>query len=735
MAPWIFRIASWPIDITNSLRSTDFACAVDDVLAKQEIIRARSEELSARLHSEVPRLNPLDRRLALRVRRALHRTTEPVNAGDLAALVSISAGAECLLADNRERQRLARRLEELRTQYSAVLKTETEALARIAGESRFRRALAVASPSTSGAWERTLSGGRLPDNWRLKSTLLNYVMRAAGRATPNGLWSGVALESPHDGDELVSVRTVEAEIFAKPDVNVFFELFEAASSAPHYRQAVWLRWNPTLTRLPDGAWACARCEDGEWVMVRMTDDDGSIRSLRTVMHESDQMDFDQLRAAVEISEEALDRLYAAGILCAAWDREGAYENWCAALEALVACLRPGEQLLWRTAIRDLCAICESLRARGNDPAVEPVRLAMARARGIVNDLRLRYGAALYPDDRSVLFFDQTAGFEIGVSDELRNRIADVIRRCLDFDRGGMGELLAREGRKAAAAKAPADVALALAGISVVRDEPAAETASQDFAGGYRALLEEWTRDIEPESSEHIHRLGVPQPASRCPVGPGAALIVPGATPGGVCVRVGSIAPDWGAFYGRFHHLFAAAGKRSFERWIKRSKAFVEAAGVELADVALRGTHDRNAALRPRLGGRILDPFSRQLADLTAVFDPESGCSLQDGDGKPVLPVLHSAVETSRADPWSRWFAEVEGHAGRPSLLAPPPPLPRELDVWKHCPRLFLDSTTVISPERWWCPQETADELRRVTGFDRFVSWRRWVKRAGIPDRV
>jgi hypothetical protein len=58
-----------------------------------------------------------------------------------------------------------------------------------------------------------------------------------------------------------------------------------------------------------------------------------------------------------------------------------------------------------------------------------------------------------------------------------------------------------------------------------------------------------------------------------------------------------------------------------------------------------------------------------------------------------------------------------------------------LDEWKHCPRLTLDETTVVGPERWWCPPKTTEQLRRTEGFDRYLEWRRWIRQAGLPGRV
>jgi hypothetical protein len=754
LGPVLFRVASWPIDTVDPLRSVAFTSEVDLALALEETIRARGEELSALLYSRIPRMEVEQRRVALRVRRALHRSAEPAGRSDIQTLASDTAIGERLLADDAERRCLETQLQNLRCRYAAALQREFEELLKIAGEISFRRAVAVASPGTSDALEELLRDRDKPASWRLRATLLNYVMRAAGRATPNGLWSGVALESPHDGDAPISFRNTRVAVFAKPDLNAFFELFELAASPQHYRKSVCLQWNSTITNIAESDYAYARRCDGAWVFSRVADT-GEIGRLKKVLGPLERAEFQNLYAKSGLSEHALHRLYMAGVLCAACDRPGVYEDASTALNALVECLAPGERPQWQTAICELRRICTALGESAPDSDVVQFRRGISDARRIVNALRARYDAAPLPGDRSVLVFDQIAPFEFGISEDVRNQIAKSLRRCWNFDRGGAGELLARNARMLQADSTDADIALALAGISIERIGPAQATSAATEAGatsgsweevkasfkqpdlteGFRDLMHAWTTDLEGSCSRSVHEIGLSQPGESFPMPPVSALLVPALMPDGLHLRVGSIAPDGAAFYGRFHHLFAARGNLQFQTWMTQSKARAEAEEVDLADVAIRGEHDRNAALRPQLGSRILDPVTAPLTDLTAEFDGERGARLYDEEGGRVFPVLHSAVETSTADPWARWFAEVERNIGRTSLLAPLPPLARELEEWKHCPRLMLDSTTVIGPERWWCPQETIEQLGRAEGFDRYLAWRRWVGAAAIPGRA
>jgi hypothetical protein len=754
LAPVLFRIASWPIDTVETLRSTTFTAEVDGALMREERIRARAEELSALLHLQVPGMEVPERRIALRVRRALHRSARPVEASDIQALGSHPAIGGALVQDDAERRCLQKKLECLGSRYAAALDAELEELRGIAGGMAFRRAVAVASLSTSDALEELLSGRKKPETWRLRATLLNCVMRAAGRATPNGLWSGVALESPHDGDGAISFRDTPGAVFVKPDLNAYFELFDLAASPQHYRRALRLSWNPTITRLNDGEYAWAHRGSDGWLFSR-TADDGEIARLREVFAPSELAEFDELRARSGVPEDALHRLYSSGVLCPACDEGGVYSDAWSALEALVECLAAAERPLWHDAICEFRRICAVLAEAAPHSDVGQLRRGIAEARGVVNALRARYDAAPLASGRSVLVFDQTAPFAIGISEDLRNQISCSLRNYWNFDRGGVGELLARNARISQAQNTEADIALALAGVSIdrtgvgpavpaAREIPATSGSWEEAANSinhpgllkrFQNLMEAWTRDLEAVWRKPIHNIAISNPREGSPMPPGAALLVPAFTPRGVALRIGSVACDWAAFYGRFHHLFAARGDLRFRDWIAQSKTLAEAEGVYLADVAIRGEHDRNAALRPRLGSRILDAFSERLTGLTAEFDAGQGVRLRDREGRRVFPVLHSAIETSSADPWGRWFGDLEAHTGRTSLLAPAPALARELDEWKHCPRLTLDETTVIGPQRWWCPRQATEQLRRAEGFDRYLVWRRWVAQAGVPERV
>jgi hypothetical protein len=78
------------------------------------------------------------------------------------------------------------------------------------------------------------------------------------------------------------------------------------------------------------------------------------------------------------------------------------------------------------------------------------------------------------------------------------------------------------------------------------------------------------------------------------------------------------------------------------------------------------------------------------------------------------------------------MASVSAFLGRPPLLAPMPRFAREIETWRHLPRLMLADTT-ISPERWTPPDDIGAALADVSGAERFVRWRRFVRDARLPE--
>ena len=154
------------------------------------------------------------------------------------------------------------------------------------------------------------------------------------------------------------------------------------------------------------------------------------------------------------------------------------------------------------------------------------------------------------------------------------------------------------------------------------------------------------------------------------------------------------------------------------------------------DLAIRNHHNPNVASRPRTTSRLIDPLDH---DGSALRDASIACNR---DGRPVLslaggspravPSARSAAYLGGLDRFASILASVSAFLGRPSLLAPMPRFTREIETWRHLPRLVLADTT-ISPERWTPEDNIGAALARNAGAERFIRWRRFVREARLPD--
>src|SRR5439155_7712043 len=79
LGPAILRIAGWPIESLDGLRSRQLTKRIDDWIDSEEEIRYASDQLDADLYNLVPRVGDRTvRRLALELKRHLNGSLEPL---------------------------------------------------------------------------------------------------------------------------------------------------------------------------------------------------------------------------------------------------------------------------------------------------------------------------------------------------------------------------------------------------------------------------------------------------------------------------------------------------------------------------------------------------------------------------------------------------------------------------------------------------------------------------------
>lgn len=762
-APFIFRIAGWPVETIQDIRSSAFSAEIDLLIHDEAQVRATADELSRELHREVA-LAPAGetRALLLSVRRALYRTTSPLAPEILGRLRSIpdlsTALAERLANDEAMRRTTDAKRRDLKRRYGERVAAERHALFTIAAQHRFRNALIAASPIVAARWERLLSTGSLRADRKLTATLWAYAMRAVGRATPNGLWAGVSIEDVADrAVDGLDATDVTGEVHVKPNLNLFDRALRALRDTPQMRRDLPVRRNPTLTRLSPATWTYLCERDHDWIIVEIADD-GALGALLTALDMGPATGVAALAARSGLEEEALLEFLDSGVLWPAITWPAVCSDPWKALEAVCVQLPAEQHRQWRDVIEQLREICRWLSSQL--PSCDPTEVARAfsQSRTLVDGLLAHCGATL-PDDACPLIVDWVAPFSIGTGRTFKDAVLEAVRRCYRFDRGGTGELLARAARRALSPVEGQRVGLLLGGYHLVPllEPPAFASSLESFENvptqGWEAevmkvsdertirelldVLHRWTTVLGPaahERSTSVSSLG-PMPRIE-PMPPGAALVSTQITDGRAIVRVGSIAADICTLYSRFDHLFDRTGN-AFRDWVVRVAATLkEVDGLQLTDYAVHGLHDRNAALRPRLTNQTLDPFGGDRPALDAAVDDKGRLHLHARDsGRRIVPLINTAADLRRADPFAAWIQAHGQLFGRPSLLCPLPALDAELSSWRHLPRLTFDGDVVISAERWHVPPESAATLVHDDPFEQFVAWRGMIAAFHLPELV
>jgi hypothetical protein len=715
IGPILFRCACFPIEMANPLISSGLAEAANSWLDREAELQSRSNALSEELYRIVP--NEPDRKTRaqlIALRRALHGSLQLVPAALLdSALASptVSGDIKSRLARHAaDRLEFAVDRERLDQLYDDALARERAELFSVTADEAFRKALCVASPGTLGALAR-LPSATEKQRRRLEETLHSYLMRAVGRATPNGAWSGVAMEGQREQPSRV-IFTVLLDPFASA--------IKAIAYQERWRSEVPLRINPTL-RQCGSAWRFDRFHDGAWNSYEVHDHP-LIARLSELLGKNHTLPADIC---------ARQDLVEAGILLPTLELPRMFSDSWHALEQVIPGLPASEQAAWSECIQNLRDLSEQLGIEYDSLPLEALESGLDAARFLVNALLERYGLSPVSEDRHVLLGDRRVTISSPLPADLNTRLKRAIRSYWSFDRYGMGEKKASSVRRLAFGKLP-EVGMTLGDLASRNTaEPVSpETASEDEAD----YLQRWHDELAPVVHNRQHALATEE--SSCPVAPGSALLLLDAAGH---LRVGSITPDPCFFYSRWNALFrtAGGGDDPFCEWYKTGVQHTESAFPELlfTDVAFPSAANMNSAARLNMTGRVLDASRDGTEKLRLYSDSTDWPKLRAGaTTQAIVPWLHSAARLNGSDPHALVIQQFSFLLGRPNLLRPLPRFSEESETWHHLPRLTLDDF-LVNPERWTPGQELVDALRASRSSERYLAWRRYVREAGIPDLV
>jgi hypothetical protein len=709
IGPILVRCACFPVEMADSMISPGLAEAADSWLDREEDLRSASESLSEELFRSVP--NEADRKTRaqlISLRRALHRSLQPVPGALLdSALTSpaVSGDIKSNLARHAaDRLEFVMDRERFDQLYQEAVARERAELFSVTADDGFRKALYVASPGTLSALAR-LASATEKQRRRLEETLHSYLMRAVGRATPNGAWSGVTIEGPSEARSRVIFAVV---------LDPFAAAIKTIAYQDRWRSEVPMRVNPTLRRC-GSAWRFERFHDGAWNSYDVND--------HPLLAQLTELPGTPPTIPADIC--ARQDLVDAGILLPTLELPRIFSDSWHALEQVIPLLPASEQGAWSESIRNLRDLSEQLGLEYDSLPLEALQSGMETARFLVNALLARYGVNPIPEDRHVLLADRRVRLSSPLPSDLNARLERAIRSYWSFDRYGMGEKKASTVRRLAFGQLP-EVGMTLRDV-------ASRSATETVAHDETDYLKRWHNELAPVVHNQRHALSASESSS--PVPPGSGLMRVDAAGH---LGIGSVSPDPCLFYSRWNALFRTAGRDDlFCKWYRTGIQRTESIFPELrfTDVAFSGSINMNSAARLNMTGRLLDA-SRQGAETLRLYsDSTDWPKLRaEATAPAIVPRLHCAALLDGSDTDGLLIQQFSFLLGRPNLLRPLPSFREESETWHHLPRLTLDGF-IVNPERWTPGQELVDQLGSSSGSTRYLAWRKYARQSSLPDLV
>jgi hypothetical protein len=770
------RVASWPIEIVDSFACPDLAHRAHELLALESDLRGRRESVRDGLRVERCWLDDRDARAYVaRVRRVVARSLDPLPEPSEHARAVVAGRpvlSELLVEEAALRAELARRREAFEVAHAQELDRERHELRRLAGVPAFRKALAVGNLQLARRWahEPAADRRRLARWRRVEASVLHTLMRAVGRATPNGAWAGVAAVRPRPGAAGLLIESAPARRHAVIDLRAFRAVLRGLARCPRYRDEGPLTLEPTLHRRADG-WSWERDRGGvrEWQRLpRQPVFDaivagfaaGPCLAATVVQSVVSALDGDT-RTRAQVAR-VVGRFVEAGILHTSLEAPVAATDPWAALEEISKRLADADRLRWRSCVLALRGLCDDLGERYEALSPAAVEAIVEAAAGHLRDLWDGCGLAGTPPT-GVIRLELHAPFVATWGERCRETVVEAVRDLLAFHAAdGGAELFRRQSMAAVVAACPPGATIAVDALlrdgklawsvgspgSVVRDAAhldAPETREEIFAP---ALSD---RQIAADARTHCRRWEArtaevqTQTEATVPSATADPATLPGAT-GSLLLRIAAPLDVW-----------LGAGRPEASAFRSCAASF-----PDTATAPVEAAHDQ--VLRTRAGEvglvRVVPDDADVGAALAGFLDAELPRLLPHGAlGAGLAGVRLTVDRASR--PWlsgphaaGPWVPTYDGVAaagfgdrcarllitlGRAHGWEFPsfglPPSDAERTRWRYLPRLRLPRGAVLSPRRWTIAAEALGAIAAKRGAARYLAWQAEARRRGIPELV
>ena len=767
LSPAILRVAGWPIEAIETLRSTALAERIDSWISNDDAIRREGEGLALVLYKLIPRLGERKTRgLVLELKRHLHRTTDPPSEDLLLCILKddtvVRTLGDTLHAMKCRRAEHVAERAGIEDAYRAEIERADSALEQLTSSDCFLRALCVASPSTFARWQQ--AQGAQTDRRsrrRLQRTLHRYLMRAIGRATPNGLWAGVALENmTAEPTASLQLRPATPTVRVTPSLSLLARALNSLNRRePWIEEVIWRR-NPTLRRIDAETWEFGAFAEDAWCVRRIAHH-AQLDLLVERMLPTDAVHFGEIEQVLRTNlpemtpssaREVIKIWISAGVIWSQAAFPAFFTDPWKALDATIDVLPAGERPIWRDCRDTLARVADKIEKTVNLIDPRSLRDLLREAQTALVALLERYQAVMSSEENP-LIIDRSAPFEFSISNEMTQTIEQNLRTYWNFDRFGLGELETQIAMRELLGEVLAEKPIRLADFltrgaeidlrgSLSWQERVLSRANPMEAESVRRAFARWDQEIRPAADGNVHHLRANDAdVSQIAMPAGSALLLVGLLNGDTIFRIGGITPEPCFFYSRFSRVLGRNRDEldEFQKWQTATTGEIvqKFPRLRFEDLAVRN-FNLNVAARPRFASEVIDPLdgaSRLLCEAAISRDHRGRPVISLSDGKELLlPWARSAALLAGLDRFASVLASVSFLLGRPSLMAPMPRLDQEIGEWHHLPRLLLGKA-VVSPERWTPEPSTGAMLANARGADRLIAWRRFVRQTGLPDLI
>jgi hypothetical protein len=720
----VCRIAGWPVETLLPLSARELSTRAKRIAEQEGHLQIRSAQLVKEIFPVVKNVADRDARgWLLNVKRTIQKRLAPWPEPDMHKVAALEQASHGLFSQLEVERKMRVALLEERAKfkdiYCATVEFQRRTLEKIGDSPAFARALVLANPSFAARWRARMriKEVRTKKMRQMEETVLHYLLRAVGRATPSGGWSGIAYVNSGESEVAFQAEQTSTRCWAAPDLTPFREIVDELARTPRYLISYPLRMDPAA-HCDDQLWWGLN-SSGQWVSVPIEPiisilienfTDGEPRPVSELVEFLAQR-FGNANIKQQFYK-ALKTLIEAGVLRSALEFPAAPASPWQALDAVTPLLLEPERSIWAGAVYECRCVCKEITSYYEDLTPDALSVLLEKVATVIRNLMSHLDLSL-PLPSQVVRFSRTAPFRVRWSEKGRRLIREAA-----------GTVLATHAA-VGGAEAFREALLADLRNTVTPLTEAMRLQCNLSGRALEAGLAPWKQLIKENSQNGFDYL---KSLSNIPTD---------ATPGpcGSLVFILSDEPYIATFlWGRPQPDLVSC--LAYEDQPRFSWPF-SGTGIESLEIVGVDAINPNATNRPctsakqigRHFGSIV-PLSRVLLEVDEKCRPWLRLPNLQTRFVPTYSVL-AGIGVS--DPAGRFLLRLAMAHGWEFLSYGIPTVNEKLG--SEVPKLVVGQASLLSQRRWILPEDFIEKQRRLKGLDRYYAWMAVINTLGVTEWV